>query len=109
MSSARKRVVVIGGGISGLSAAHRLTELAPDIEIVVLEAGRRTGGVIETVHRDGFLIEHSADNFITNVPWAVDLCRRLGLDDQLLATAAAQRGAGRTPRPAGAQYRPVFC
>ncbi len=109
MSSARKRVVVIGGGISGLSAAHRLTELAPDIEIVVLEAGQRAGGVIETVHRDGFLIEHSADNFITNVPWAVDLCRRLGLDDQLLATAAAQRGRWSYTAAGWCACRPVFC
>jgi oxygen-dependent protoporphyrinogen oxidase len=45
------------------------------------------------IHRDGFLVEHSADNFITNVPWAVDLCRRVGLGDELIATRVEQRGA----------------
>ena len=55
----------------------------------VLEAGPRAGGVLETVHRDGYLIEHSADNFITNVPWAIDLCRRIGLGDHQSLHAAA--------------------
>jgi protoporphyrinogen/coproporphyrinogen III oxidase len=90
---AQKTVVVVGGGISGLSAAHRLTELAPGLNVVVLEAGHRAGGVLQTVHRHGFLIEQSADNFITNVPWAVDLCQRIGLGDQLISTRTEQRGA----------------
>jgi oxygen-dependent protoporphyrinogen oxidase len=76
-----------------LAAAHRLTELDRQLNIVVLEAGARAGGVLQTVIRDGFLIEQSADNFITNVPWAVDLCRRIGLDDQLISTRTEQRGA----------------
>jgi hypothetical protein len=92
-SIARKTVVVVGGGISGLAAAHRLTELDRELNIVVLEAGARVGGVLQTVRRDGFLIEQSADNFITNVPWAVDLCRRIGLGEQLIATRTEQRGA----------------
>jgi protoporphyrinogen/coproporphyrinogen III oxidase len=92
-SIAQKTVVVVGGGISGLSAAHRLTELDPGLNVVVLEAGQRAGGVLQTVHRDGFLIEQSADNFITNVPWAVDLCRRIGLGDQLISTRTEHRGA----------------
>lgn len=92
-SSASQRLVVIGAGITGLAAAHRVYELAPQAQITVLEAGTRAGGVLETVRRDGCLIEHSADNFITNVPWAIDLCRRIGLADQLLATSTEQRGA----------------
>ncbi len=88
-----KRVVVIGGGISGLAAAHRLCELDPACQVTLLEAGSRLGGVLETARRDGFLIERSADNFITNVPWAVDLCRRVGLSDQLLPTRSEQRNA----------------
>jgi protoporphyrinogen/coproporphyrinogen III oxidase len=93
MTSGRKRVVVVGGGISGLAAAHRLGELDATIEVTLLEAGQRAGGVIETVRRDGYLIEHSADNFITNVPWAVDLCRRIGLAEQLIPTTSGQRSA----------------
>lgn len=90
---AQQRVVVIGGGISGLAAAHRLRELKPDCEIVLIEAGNRLGGVLDTVRRDGFLIEQSADNFITNVPWGVELCRRVGLGDALVTTSSEHRGA----------------
>lgn len=86
-------MVVVGGGITGLAAAHRVTELDPSVEVIVLEAGHRAGGVLESIHRDGFLVEHSADNFITNVPWAVDLCRRVGLGDELISTRVEQRGA----------------
>ncbi len=68
-------------------------ELDSSIEVILLEAGDRVGGVLHTVRRDGFLIEQSADNFITDVPWAVDLCRRIGLGDELIATRTQQRGA----------------
>jgi oxygen-dependent protoporphyrinogen oxidase len=92
-SPIRQRVVVIGGGISGLAAAHRLTELDPALDLLVLEAAGRLGGVLETVHRDGYLIERSADNFISNVPWALDLCRRIGFSEQLIPTSTEQRQA----------------
>ncbi len=89
----RKRVAVIGGGISGLAAAHRLHELEPSLEVTLLEAGDSLGGVLQTVRKDGFLIERGADNFITNVPWGLDLCRRIGFEDQLLETNSAHRQA----------------
>jgi oxygen-dependent protoporphyrinogen oxidase len=88
-----RRVVVIGGGIAGLAAAHRLRELDPQLSITLLEAGGRLGGVLHTEHRDGFLLEHSADNFITTSPWATDLCRRIGLGEALLPTNEADRRA----------------
>lgn len=91
--SARQRVVVIGGGISGLAAAHRIAELAPSCELLVIEGSGRLGGVLDTVHRDGYLIERSADNFIANVPWALDLCRRIGFSEQLIPTSTEQRQA----------------
>jgi oxygen-dependent protoporphyrinogen oxidase len=84
---------VIGGGISGLAAAHRLTELDPAIEIVLFEAADRLGGVLQTSRRDGYLLDHSADSFITNVPWALDLCRRIGLADELIHTSETGRRA----------------
>jgi oxygen-dependent protoporphyrinogen oxidase len=87
------RAAVIGGGISGLAAAHRLTELAPNVEVTLLEASARLGGVLETVHREGFLIERSADGFITNPPWGVELARRVGLEPQLLRTSDGNRQA----------------
>jgi oxygen-dependent protoporphyrinogen oxidase len=86
-------VAVIGGGISGLATAHRLHELAPHLPLTLFEQGSRMGGVLETKRQDGFLLEWGADNFITNVPWAMDLCRRIGFVDQLLETDEEHRGA----------------
>ncbi len=86
-----RRVAVIGGGIAGLAAAHRLVELDPHCELTLFEAGPRLGGVVSTVHEDGFQVEQSADNFITTIPWGLDLCKRLGLSDQLIGTNPAYR------------------
>lgn len=88
-----KRVAVIGGGISGLATAHRLVECDPTVSVTLLERGDRLGGLLHTYREDGFLFEWGADNFITNVPWAVDLCRRIGFMDQLLETDEQHRGA----------------
>lgn len=90
-SSTPRRVAVIGGGIAGLAAAHRLVELDPQCQVTLIEAAPRLGGVVSTVHEAGFQIEQSADNFITTVPWGVNLCRRLGLTDQLVQTNPAYR------------------
>jgi protoporphyrinogen/coproporphyrinogen III oxidase len=86
-----RRIAVIGGGIAGLAAAHRLVELDSTSEITLFEASDRLGGVISTVHRDGFQVERSSDNFITTIPWGVDLCKRLGLAEQLIQTNPAYR------------------
>lgn len=84
------RIIVIGGGITGLSAAHRLVELRSEkslpLEVVLLEGGGRLGGTIATRHLDGFLIEEGPDSFITTKPWALSLCKRIGLDSCLLPT-----------------------
>jgi oxygen-dependent protoporphyrinogen oxidase len=88
-----KRVAVVGGGISGLAAAHRVHELVPDAEVLLFEAAPRLGGVLETVRQDGYLIERGADNFITNPTWGIELCRRVGLGDQLLQTNHQHRHA----------------
>ncbi len=61
--------------------------------MTLLEAGDRLGGIIDTIRDDGFLIERSADSFITNAPWAIDLCRRIGFADHLIPTEAVHRGA----------------
>jgi oxygen-dependent protoporphyrinogen oxidase len=92
-TDSRKRVVVIGGGISGLAAAHRLVELDPALDVQLWEASDRLGGVLQTVRRDGFLIERSADNFITDPPHAVELCQRIGMADALISTRTQERGA----------------
>lgn len=84
---------MIGGGISGLAAAHRIGELDPTAQVALYEAGPRLGGVLQSTRRDGFLIEHSADSFITKTPWAIDLAQRVGLGDDLLPTDEAHRRA----------------
>ncbi len=86
------RIAIIGGGITGLAAAYRLRELDPSLEVGVWEAATRLGGVLRTTRQDGYLLEEGADNFVTQVPWAVDLCRRLGLADQLVPTNSEHRG-----------------
>lgn len=88
-----RRVLVLGAGITGLAAAHRVLELDPGAEVQVLESGPSPGGVLRSVRQDGFLIETSADSFITNVPWGLDLARRLGLEDRLIQTDARYRRA----------------
>ena len=82
-----KRIAVIGGGISGLAAAHRLVELGvPSSQITLIEAGARLGGTLETKHRDGFLLERGPDSFISEKPEAVALAKRLGLESRLIET-----------------------
>jgi len=83
-------IVVVGGGIAGLAAAYRLTELSRERELplrfTLLEAGGRLGGTIATEKRDGFLLELGPDSFISEKPWALALCRRLGLEADLIGT-----------------------
>jgi len=88
-----RRVAIVGAGISGLAAAHRLCELDDSVEVTLLEASARAGGVIHTLLVDGFLAETGPDNFITNPQAATDLCARLGLADELISVEAAARTA----------------
>ena len=83
-----KRILVIGGGISGLAAAYRLQELARGqaVEIVLLEASPRFGGVIRTETRDGFLLEAGPDCFISEKPAALQLARKLGIESEIIHT-----------------------
>lgn len=94
-SSSIPRIVVVGGGISGLVAAYHLLEesrrLGFPVEVRLLEAGTRVGGVIHTVERDGFLLEGGPDSFISEKPWALQLCQRLGLASQLIGTGERHR------------------
>jgi oxygen-dependent protoporphyrinogen oxidase len=99
-------VVVIGGGMAGLAAAEALAE-SGTCRIVLLEPSGRPGGVLDTVRRDGWLVERSADNFLAARPEGLALCERLGLSSSLIGVDPAVRRAlvfhrGRTvPAPAG--------
>jgi protoporphyrinogen/coproporphyrinogen III oxidase len=84
------KLVVVGGGITGLSAAHRATELARErglpLDLTLIEARDRLGGSIASERVNGFLVEAGPDSFLSEKPWALALCRRLGVEDRLVRT-----------------------
>jgi len=89
------RVAIIGGGISGLAAANRLLDISKEkntpIEFVLFEASSRLGGVIRSERRDGFLLEYGPDSIVTEKPEAVNLAKRLGLENEIITTNDANR------------------
>jgi oxygen-dependent protoporphyrinogen oxidase len=87
------RVAIIGGGISGLTAAYTLEEhrRTGAVEYVLYESSPRLGGVLRTERIHGCIVEAGPDSFITEKPWAADLCRTLGIGDQLIASNDATR------------------
>ncbi|MCA1626422.1 MAG: protoporphyrinogen oxidase, partial [Acidobacteria bacterium] len=92
----RPRIVIIGGGISGLTAAYQLTRRASyqsPPEVLLLEASARLGGTIRAHRRDGFLLEGGPDAFISEKPEALQLAKQLGLESELIETNDAHRRA----------------
>ena len=89
------QVVIIGGGISGLSAAYFLEQRARlaglTLSIQLLEQQERLGGVILTERASGFLLEGGPDSFLSVKPAAIELCRELGLSENLIASNDHQR------------------
>jgi len=89
------RVLVAGGGISGLATAYYLRRMAGgsgrQVEVVLFERESRMGGKIVTDRTDGFVIEGGPDSFLTTKPWAIALCRELGLGHRLIPTNPDQR------------------
>ena len=82
-----RRVAIVGGGITGLAIAYYLRRALPDrapVEVVVLEADKRPGGKLRTLHQDGFTVETGPDSFLTSKPDALALCHDLGLGDELI-------------------------
>src|SRR5437016_12325254 len=89
-----KRIAIIGGGISGLSAAFTLEQhrrAGAPLEYVMYESTSRLGGVISTEQVEKCVVEAGPDSFLTEKPWAADLCRELGLGDELVVSNDAER------------------
>jgi oxygen-dependent protoporphyrinogen oxidase len=88
------RIAIIGGGVSGLSAAFALEKQkgrGAGLEYIVFESSPRFGGVIQTERFDDCVVEAGPDSFLTEKPWAADLCRELGLGNQLIGSNDVQR------------------
>jgi oxygen-dependent protoporphyrinogen oxidase len=87
---AKKKVIIIGGGITGLSTAYFLHEKSKEqgvpVDITLIEADNRLGGKITTDRADDFVIEGGPDSFLSAKPWGIALCRKLGLLDRIVQT-----------------------
>jgi oxygen-dependent protoporphyrinogen oxidase len=88
------RIAIIGGGISGLAAAFEAEQRrrgGADVSYVLYESLARLGGVLRTEHIQGCVVEAGPDSFVTEKPWASELCRLLGIGDQLIGSNDADR------------------
>ena len=100
-----RRALIVGGGISGLSAAYELSKAG--IPSTIVERRPRLGGVIQTDQAEGCVLEAGPDSFLAAKPWALDLIRELGLagdvigsNDHLRVTYVV-KGGELTPLPDG--------
>ncbi len=84
-----KRAVIAGAGVAGLATALKLHEAG--WSVTILEAAPEPGGAAQTMVRNGFLLEAGPDSFITTKPEAVELCRRLGLESDLIGVSGEHR------------------
>lgn len=86
------RVAIIGGGISGLSAAFTLEKHRTEgIEYRLHESSSRLGGALHSEMVEDCVVEAGPDSFLTEKPWARDLCRELGIEDQIIGSNDAER------------------
>lgn len=89
-----RRIVVLGGGISGLTAAYALSEArragAP-VDYQLLEGSARLGGALRTERIGGCVVEAGGDSMLTEKREALELCERLGLGGQLVGSLDAGR------------------
>ena len=92
------RVVVVGGGITGLSAAHRLVTAdripgSPPLTVTLIEKSPRLGGKVTTEHAGGFIVEGGPDSFIVGKRFVLALAEELGIGDRVISSRPEHRGA----------------
>ena len=103
-----KRIAIIGGGISGLSAAYDLARA--EFECTIIDPGPRLGGVIQTERLENCVVEDGPDSFLTRKPWALELIHELGLKDQVIGSndhlrkTFVLRAGKLVPLPDGIQF-----
>lgn len=85
-----RRIAIVGGGVSGVAAAYQLAQ-EDSIKFTLFEASARLGGIVETVRRDGFIIECGPDSWVTEKPWARELAIELALETEIIASNDRQR------------------
>ncbi|WP_188207071.1 protoporphyrinogen oxidase [Alkalibacillus aidingensis] len=90
MSDERKQVVIIGGGITGLTAAYYLQTSDMNTEVTLVEKSDHLGGKIKTEKRDGFTIERGPDSFLERKTTAKQLVEDLGMADQLVRNSTGR-------------------
>jgi oxygen-dependent protoporphyrinogen oxidase len=83
------KIVIVGGGISGLALAFRLEQLSPTFEVTLIEKEPRLGGTVWTNQQEGFQIELGPNGFLDNKPSTLALCNDLGLEDRLVPASEA--------------------
>jgi oxygen-dependent protoporphyrinogen oxidase len=85
-----RRIVIAGGGITGVSAAYaavqRARELGVSLSVTLLERSARFGGNVMTVRQDGFLLDRGPDSWVATKPAATALARELGLTNSIIGT-----------------------
>lgn len=93
MASDRYHTIVIGGGISGLCTAHRLTQLLPNEPIRLIEASDYLGGHVRTECVDGYRCDWGPNGFLDREPKMLDWVAQLGLEDEIVQAeeSAARR------------------
>ncbi|WP_259407263.1 protoporphyrinogen oxidase, partial [Bacillus safensis] len=94
MHDNQKHLVIIGGGITGLAAAFYLEKEVEEkglpIQISLIEASPRLGGKIQTLYKDGYIIERGPDSFLERKVSGPQLAKDVGLADQLVNNETGQ-------------------
>jgi oxygen-dependent protoporphyrinogen oxidase len=86
-------ITIVGAGVTGLAAAWKVQQLSPDTRITILESSNKVGGVLQTERIKDYLVETAADMFTSQPSTALELCREIGIDDQLLTTSEPKHKA----------------